>query len=158
MSLFIHSFQLFERGVGIDFRRTDALMAQQVLDALKPCTVVQHRRGKGVTQHVGRAFLQRRHSRQVLMHDQIHLVARHPMPLVAQEQGVAVTLHLFVTHGDIPFKGIGQFCAEGHDALFVALTRHLELTSLKVHIGVNSERRSPVSYNNINKVRARTSL
>ena len=136
MSLFIHSFQLLERGVGIDLRRTDALMAQQVLDTLKACTVVQHRRGKSVTQHVGRAFLQRRCPCQVLMHDLINLVARHPMALVTQEQGVAITLHLFVAHGDIPFKSLSQFRAERHDALFVALTRHLELAGLEVNIGI----------------------
>ena len=136
MSLFIHSFQLLERGVGINFRRTDALMAQQVLDTFKTSTVVQHRRGKSVTQHVGGALLQRGHPRQVLMHDLIHLVARHPMPLIAQEQGVAVTRHLFVANGDIPLKGLSQFRTEGHDALFVAFTRHLELTDLEVHIGI----------------------
>ena len=48
MSLFINSLQLLERRVGIDLRRTDALMAQQVLDALQICAVVQHGRGKSM--------------------------------------------------------------------------------------------------------------
>ena len=102
MSLFIYSFQLFERGMGIDLGRRDALMAQQVLDALQSGTVVQHRRGEGMAEHVGRTFLQRRDCRQVLVHDGIHLVARHPLALVTQEQSACLfSRHLFVADGDI---------------------------------------------------------
>ena len=53
MSLFINSFQLLERGVGVDLRGTDALVTQQILDTFQSGTIVQHRCGKGMTQHVG---------------------------------------------------------------------------------------------------------
>ena len=48
MSLFVYSFQLFECRVGINLRRTDTLMAQQVLDTLQSGAIVQHGRSKGM--------------------------------------------------------------------------------------------------------------
>ena len=53
MSLFINSLQLLERRVGIDLRRTDALMSQQVLYTLQICAVIQHRRREGMPKHMG---------------------------------------------------------------------------------------------------------
>ena len=86
MSFFINPFQLLERGVGIDLCRVDTLMPQQFLDALKSCTIVQHRRGEGVPQHVRRAFLQRCYQRQISMYDKINLTPRNPLSFIAQEQ------------------------------------------------------------------------
>ena len=128
MSLFINSFQLFERGVGIYLGGRDALMAQQVLDALQSGPVVQHRRGKGMAEHMGRALLQRRDSREVLMHDDIHLAASHPLAFVTQEEGVTVLFHhLFVTDGNEVAQHLGEFLAEGDDPLLIALARYLQL-------------------------------
>ena len=53
MSLFVNSLQLLKGGVGVDLRRTDAFMTQQVLDSLKPCAVIEHGRRKRVAQYVG---------------------------------------------------------------------------------------------------------
>ena len=74
MSFFINPFQLLERGVGIDLCRIDTLMTQQFLDALKSCTVVQHRRGESVPEHVGRALLQGRDQLQVFMEIKIQSI------------------------------------------------------------------------------------
>ena len=92
MSFFINPFQLLERGVGIDLCRIDTLMTQQFLDALKSCTVVQHRRGESVPEHVGRALLQGRDQLQVFMHDHVHLISSHPFSLITQEQGTVLAM------------------------------------------------------------------
>ena len=137
MSLFVNSLKLFERGVGVDLRRTDALMTQQVLDTLKPCTVVQHGCGESVAEHVGGAFLQRRDSRQVLMYDDVHLVTRHPFSLITQEQGPSVfSHHLFVADGDEVTQHLRKFLAEGYDTLLIALARHLQLSGVEIHISI----------------------
>ena len=127
---------MFERGVGIDLRRRDALMAQQLLDALQSRAVVQHGCRKGVAQHVGRPFLQRGDRRQILMHDGIHLISRHPLSLVAQEQRLAVLHHLGIADGHIAGKRLAQFGSEGDYPLFVPLTSHLQLTYREIHIFV----------------------
>ena len=91
MSFFINPFQLLERGVGIDLCRVDTLMPQQFLDAFKSCTIVQHRRGEGVPQHVRRTFLQRCYQRQISMYDKINLTSCHPLSFIAQEQSTILT-------------------------------------------------------------------
>ena len=119
MSLFINSFQLFERGVGVYLRRTDALMTQQVLDLLETGTIVQHGRGKGMTKHMRRALFQRGYRRQILPHDAVDLIIGNPLPLVTQEEGFARATELGVAHRHIVVQFRCQLLAEGNDTLFV---------------------------------------
>ena len=134
MSLFIHSLQLLERGVGVDFRRTDALMSQQVLDSLKARAVVEHCRGKGVTQHVGRLLFHGGDGRQVLPNNQVDLITRHPLSFVAQEQGAIRFAELILTHRHVVLQFCGEFFPEGYDALFVPLSRHFQLAGTKIDV------------------------
>ena len=136
MSLFINSFQLLERGVGIDLRRRDALMTQQVLDTFKTGTVVQHRCGKGVAKHVRRPFLQRSHHREVLANNQIHLIASHPLTFVTQEQRLMLICELRVAYSHEMLQLSLQLLPEGNDALLVPFTRHFQLLGTEVYISI----------------------
>ena len=147
MSFFINPFQLLKRGMGVVLRRTDAFVTQQVLNTLKTCTVVEHGRCKGMTQHVGGTLLQGCHRRQVLMHNLIHLTTRHPVSLVIQEQGPATFSELRIAHCLIMPQPYCQLLTDGNDALLVSLTRHLELHSGEIDILVIQPRqlRAPES-------------
>ena len=134
MSLFINPFQLFERGVGIDLRRADALMTQQILDTLQPSTVVQHGCGEGVTEHMGRLFFQRGDGRQVFPHNLLHLFPRNPQALVAQEQRFVPISELRITHRHIAMQFCCQFLSEGDNTLLVPLARHFQLTRCEIDI------------------------
>ena len=79
MSLFINSLQLLKRRVGIDLRRTDTLVSEQILNTLQICTVIQHRRGKSMPEHVGGAFLQGSNRRQILTYQTCGAVIRSPL-------------------------------------------------------------------------------
>ena len=141
MSFFINPFQLFERGVGIDLRRVNTFMAQQFLDALKSCTIIQHRCSEGVPQHVGRALLQRCHQRQILTHDQINLTPRHPLSFIAQKQSTVLTQsELFPPGLEILPKRICQLLTKGNDPLLVPLSRHLQLPGTKINIYIIQSR------------------
>ena len=52
VGILIYFLQLFERGVGVDLRRLKAFMPPQLLHTLKSGTIVQHRCGKAVSQHM----------------------------------------------------------------------------------------------------------
>ena len=52
VGILIYFLQLFERGVGVDLRGCYAFVSQETTDAFQPGTVVQHRRGERVPQHV----------------------------------------------------------------------------------------------------------
>ena len=138
MSLFIHSLQLLERGVGVDLRRTDALVTQQVLDAFKSGTIVQHGSGKSMTEHVGGTLLQGRDSRQVVPHNDIDLTIGHPLALVAEEQRPLVNgvLQRPVADFHIVEQGTAQLFTEGNDALLVPFTRHFQMACAEIHIRV----------------------
>ena len=146
MSFFINPFQLLERGVGIDLCRVDTLMPQQFLDAFKSCTIVQHRRGEGVPQHVRRTFLQRCYKRQISMYDKINLTSCHPLSFIAQEQSTILTQsELLPPSLEILIKRICQLLAKGNDTLLVPLSRHLQLPGTEINIDIIQSRqfRSP---------------
>ena len=59
MGLIVNFLQLLEGGMRIDFGGRETLVPQQFLNALQSGFMVQHRRGKSMTQHMRRFFLQR---------------------------------------------------------------------------------------------------
>jgi len=86
MGIFVNSLQLLEGGVRVDLRRTHTLMTEQVLHLFQTRTVVQHRSGKGVPQHVRGTLLHRGYLRQVVMYDVINLPTGHAKTPVRQQQ------------------------------------------------------------------------
>ena len=57
MGALIFFFQLFKRGVRVDLRGGEALVAQQAAYGLDVGAVIEHGGGEGVAQDMGRALL-----------------------------------------------------------------------------------------------------
>ena len=98
MGIFVNSLQLLEGGVRVDLRRTHTLMTEQVLHLLQARTVVQHRSGEGVPQHVRGTLLHRGHLRQVAAYGLVNLRAGDPTPPVRQQQRLRTLHHRLIPH------------------------------------------------------------
>ena len=115
--------------MGINLSGCHALMPQKFPQALQRGAVIQHSCGEGVTEHMRRPFLQCCHHREVLSYDTLHLVTRHALSLVVEKKSHAsYSTHFLITSGYIVAKFQPQFTPKGNDTLFIAFSRHLELT------------------------------
>ena len=63
MGLFVNFFEFFNRIVGVNLRRRQATVSQQIFNRIKVGTVVEQVCRKGVTKYVRATFLERRDRR-----------------------------------------------------------------------------------------------
>ena len=133
MGFFVYSFKLLERGMGVYFRRRDALMAQQPFYAFYACAVVQHRRGESMSQHMGRQLFEGAHLRQVFLHLAADLLRSHPATFLRQEECIVQTIHLTIADKQVMPEILLQFFAERNKTLFIALSGYFQLISGKIY-------------------------
>ena len=69
MSSHIDALDLLESGMRIDLGGAQRSMAQERLDSADIGAVIEHRRRKGMAQHVRRVFLERTHLSHTRAHD-----------------------------------------------------------------------------------------
>ncbi len=121
--------QFVEGGVGIDLRSGDAFVAEEVFDGFKVGTVVEHSRGKGVTEHVGRALVGGRYQAEVVFDRLADLGRREPPALAVDKKRSVVDAAHVAPLAEIGLQMGIEFGAKGDDAVFVTLAQHLDLTA-----------------------------
>ena len=133
MSLLICFFQFLKGGVSVYLCRGNALMPQQLLHHLNFCPIVEHRRGKGVTQHVGRTLTLSSDLREATFDYLTDCPFRYARHLDSKKQcRIVDSLRLLLTHGKVSLQRLLQFCAKRNNALFVALAEHLDGGGMKI--------------------------
>ena len=134
MRIFILTFQFFERNMRVDFRCGDTFMSQQLLDGGQVRLVVQHSRSERVAKHVRTPLLDGGHLRKVFLHNLRNLFLIHCRSLFSHEQCWKSSLpQCLFTSYLIGFDFAFQFFAKRDDALFVALSRRLDLLGHQIH-------------------------
>lgn len=129
----VYLFQFLECGVRVNLRRRHAFVTEQFLHAFQSRPVIEHRRGEGVPQHVWRTVLLGAHATKLFSHPVPHRRTVETEALAVYEKCAVVSYHATVSLFDIAFQLRFQFLAERYKALFVAFSRHLQLTVHEIH-------------------------
>lgn len=79
MGVLVYSAELLEGGMRVHLRRRRAGVTQQSPDTFDTCAIVEHRRGKGMPQHVRRELLLRTDERKLILHQRPYLFRSHPL-------------------------------------------------------------------------------
>ena len=133
MGFFVGFLEIFKHQVRVNLCSSHTFVAQKLLDAHQISLVVEHCGGEAVAQHVRALFLLVRHQRQVVHGDATEIaIVDAARALAVEEEGPL--LPRLASEREVVADGLTQLLAEGHDALLVALARHLELTLLRIHI------------------------
>ena len=76
MGVLVGFLHLLEGGVGIYLRGAEGGMSEQGLYGANVCAVVEHGGGEGVSEHVGRVFLEGADLAHARAHDAVDIVLR----------------------------------------------------------------------------------
>ena len=125
MGFTINFLQLFECGVCVDLGGREFAMSEQFLHAFEVGSVVEHRGGEAVAEHVGRAFGEIAYCREA-HHDFLAqlFVCDAAAAVVEYECAVGSLGPLLVALADVLLQLCAQLVAERDGSLFVALARY----------------------------------
>lgn len=126
MGEFIIMLKFTQCHMGVYLGSGEALVSQQLLDAVELRAVVEHDARKGVAQHVGAELARASGLRQPVVNDVIHERGIQGLAPGCYQQVAALGPHL-VTHHAVIVDPLRQLAAEGDQAVLVALAVHLEL-------------------------------
>ena len=124
MSVLIIVFQFTICNMCIDLRRRERLMTQQFLDAVESGTVVEHRRGEGVAERMGRPFALRNGGKRIA-HDTVNLSRINRSPFVGQKEYVVLHRLIRFSKRSVAFYQFAKFITERNYSIFITFTMPL---------------------------------